>query len=74
MSDTYQIRSVADFLAVPQAKRGACLEQFALWLDIVEQSERLLVGIEGVNIGRDEYRWIDDGKCDVNVHMGVVNK
>ena len=61
MSDapTYEIRTVLDFLKVPAARRGECLEEFAVWLYILEASG---VALAAFNPSLPQsFDWIDDG-------------
>lgn len=62
---TYEIRTLADFLKVPEARRGACLREFATYLKIVDPLTRLI----GVPHELKEYRWTDDGVRHLNVEL-----
>lgn len=73
MEKRYELRTVKDFYDVPAEKRAACLEDFASWLLMMEGFHELLGDIEGVRSDRDVFRWIDDGKHDMNVSIGVIN-
>jgi len=69
MSEIIDIKSVADFFAVPADKRAHCLKDFALWLDFTEEASRLFDGIEGVKIPRDTFSWIDDCQHDAIIRL-----
>ncbi len=57
--ETYTIRSVVDFLTVPEDRRDTCLREFAVWLSLLENG-RILLGEEHVKFP-DAFGWIDDG-------------
>ena len=79
---TYEIRTVADFLKVPEARRRICLREFHSWLDIQASITNLLcVASETIN-GADDalkpenirwqnqaFNWNDDGKATISVQM-----
>lgn len=69
MNEIIEIKSVADFFAVPAAKRAHCLKDFAMWLDFTEEARRLFDGVEGVQIPRDTFSWVDDGKHDAIIRI-----
>jgi ribosomal protein L37E len=73
METRYELRTVKDFYDVPVEKRAACLEDFSSWLAMMEEFHQLLGDIEGIRSDRDVFRWIDDGKHDMNVSIGVIN-
>ena len=60
LGKTYAIRTIKDFLAVPQEKRVAMLLDFLNWLWICDDVSANFTHDE-LRIG-DEFRWIDDGK------------
>lgn len=57
--DTYEIRSVKDFLAIPPDKRTAALADFAMWLAICDTVAEKYTP-EELTV-RDVFRWKDDG-------------
>jgi hypothetical protein len=67
----YEIRTVADFYAVPESRRGLCLHDFRLWLDVMSGLRGLLGDIAGVHARTDVFQWIDDGKHDAEVNITV---
>ncbi len=60
---TYEIRTLADFLKVPLARRGVCLREFGAWLSVGEYCE----AIAPVRADRDVFRWTDGGQNDLYV-------
>lgn len=61
----YHINTVMDFLAVPPERRPDCLNDFYLWLRLVETSSRL---VRDLPIEIDpEFVWIDDDKNEITV-------
>lgn len=54
---TYIIRTVADFLKVPAARRETCLQEFHGFLPLAEMALRM----PGAT-GAFEFTWIDDGE------------
>ena len=70
----YEIRSVRDFLAVPEDKIKACLDEFATAIAL---GRVLAVGVETAT-GKPPhdpfscFTWIDDGKLNLNIKLGVV--
>lgn len=63
----YEIRTVADFAAIPVEKLDACLLDFDGWLRF-RAAVKLLQGVEMHD--PDVFPWIDDGKhfAKVTVH------
>ena len=76
---TYEIRTVADFLIVPEERRSVCLREFHSWLAIQEGVTALLLAandaLEGdlkrehLHWQNDVFRWNDDGKACISVEM-----
>lgn len=58
MSDQYELRTIADFIAVPEDRLAECLTDFATWLSLARQTNAFnaaaknLLG-EGVSFGLD---------------------
>lgn len=77
--ETYEIRTVADFLKVPTERRRICLREFHSWLDIQKSMIDLLCAASDALDGglkpehftwRNEvFRWVDDGKAVMSVTM-----
>lgn len=71
--ETYEIRTVADFLRVPPSRRGVCLREFHVWLDLQELMLSLLEKAgcpPGSVVSKNEvYRWEDDGKRTATVTL-----
>ncbi len=82
---TFVIRTVADFLLVPEERLGECLREFRVMLDMAHAAGRLVdavgeemqrEGIGGYTPGDvrwtvDEFEWIDDDKGNVSLSLGV---
>ena len=73
MSRRYQIKTVADFLKVPKAKRADCLADFQDWLAIMDDHKGLeswldiLGGTKGAfSTQYNSFTWVDDGKRGVS--------
>lgn len=66
----YRIRTVGDFMAVPEDCRDVCLREFAVWLSIGETAKKLLTGIPAK--WPTTFVWIDDGlhTATVSVEAG----
>lgn len=58
MADIYEIRTVKDFLTVPEEKREAMLVDFVLWLRMVSEFNGLFDGVIAVD---NCFKWVDDG-------------
>lgn len=72
MNNRYEIRTLADFIAVPSDKREHCLRDFAAWCECIELAKTLgeIVG-GGVIPDTSVFAWIDDGKSDAHVTITV---
>jgi hypothetical protein len=72
----FEIRTVADFLTVPEDRRFVCLREFHAWLTMGEGIAALL-GIAGDTLGAsvnavfksDVFVWIDDGKATAHASI-----
>jgi hypothetical protein len=62
---TYEIKTVADFASVPADRLAACLQDFALWLEIRAEANRCLDSAKVSWV--DIYLWKDDGRRDVTL-------
>jgi hypothetical protein len=71
----YEIRTVQDFLLVPEDRRAACLAEFGTWLKIHNPLLTLLTPPEYPNAVKfaGMFRWIDDGKREVSVLLKAVD-
>lgn len=70
MNNRYEIRTLADFIAIPSEKREHCLHDFALWCDVIERAVGLEQAFGGVvKAQTDTFVWLDDGKHDMNVRI-----
>ena len=75
----YEIRTVHDFLKVPEPRRAVCIREFAHWcavmsaIGVANSIFRDAFGVESdvvtVESGGDCYRWIDDDKGIAQVHF-----
>ena len=74
MSERIEIRTVADFVAIPAEKIEHCLKDFALWLSFREAWKATIGEIEGVSMPEDKFIWIDDGKHDAHISIIVHNR
>ncbi len=75
MSDTprrYQIRTVADFDAVPDDKIDACISDFLTYCEFRRLSRALLD--PEVAAVTDFFEWIDDGEEGVSEIRFVVDQ
>ena len=76
---TYEIRTVLDFLKVPESRRGVCLREFRAFLVMAHHGKALLDALtddvapnSGVQVASlDVYRWVDDGKRTVTINVTV---
>jgi len=70
MSKEYDIKTVQDFLKVPEDRIVDCLAEFKEGLDIarpfIEMSE--ILGQKGVDIF-PQFTWIDDGEKNKTIHV-----
>jgi hypothetical protein len=64
----YEIRSVADFLLVPEDARARCLSEFSTWLKVHDPLLTLLGG-PGVAKMLPVFTWIDDGVRDLRIKL-----
>ena len=73
MSDTYDIRTIKDFLDVPAEKREAMLFDFLQWMMLCDEIAKEFTPRE-VQVGV-VFRWIDDGKTGlVKIVMRPMEK
>lgn len=80
---TYEIRTVTDFLMVPESRRRICLREFHSWMAIQEGLTDLFCAVgdaletpvprEALHWRNDVFRWIDDGKATVSVRCESVS-
>lgn len=64
---TYTIRTVTDFLAVPDQRRADCLNEFSVWLGLLGGLRGLLGDLSEPVEFPDAFEWIDDGKRRVSL-------
>ena len=69
----YELRSVADFLSVPEDKRAHCLADFRLWLVMVGEMAAHFRDVPGIKVPLDRFTWLDDGKHDAHIHVEMAN-
>jgi hypothetical protein len=70
----YEIRTVADFLKVPEERRYVCLREFHSWLHMQQAVVDLLVACgaqpEQVRMRNpDLFTWKDDGEATISVTL-----
>lgn len=68
MADTYRIETLADFVKVPAARRGACLEEFATWIEVAEATAGFFEAC-GARSEPVAFTWIDDGERNITVSV-----
>lgn len=68
----YTIRTIGDFLKVPEDRRELCLREFRVFLDLVQHSSAFLAGVGAPVKPVDAFVWIDDGlhTAKVSVQAG----
>lgn len=86
---TYDIRTVADFLKVPEDRIGECLREFRIMLDMARATTSLLGNIAdsmadepGAKHKRgdvhfvmlDRFEWIDDNLGEAHLTIDVAEK
>jgi hypothetical protein len=77
--ETYEIRTIADFFKVPEARRYVCLREFHAFMTMQEGFVDLLCAAgdaleapmlrSAIHMQTDVYRWHDDGKATVSIHL-----
>lgn len=75
MSDVYTIRTVKDFLTVPNDKRDAMLADFLLWMSMADRVASLFDTSEMTVM--DHFKWVDDGVhgfSKINLHFVEADK
>lgn len=80
---TYEIRTVRDFLAVPEDRIGECLREFAICLEMARASEALLDSTAHALLTNEvadaiewrftRFEWIDDGARTVTLNIDVAD-
>lgn len=69
----YEIRTVADFLKVPVRRRENCIAEFKDWLALCDSILAALNGDDDPPPAAFSYfRWIDDGRRDIDVVIEVA--
>lgn len=72
---TYKIKTVEDFLEVPEDRIERCLEEFKCYLELVPQMINLLelAGEEDVSKVKHDmiFAWTDDDLNKVNISVEV---
>lgn len=63
----YEIRSVQDFMLVPEYRRALCLREFEIWIGMMEDIKKLMADVP-VRLP-DAYVWIDDGKHQATIRF-----
>ena len=62
MTKTYEIRTLSDFLKVPNDRIEDCLKEFAVSLEFLKANHELM----GLENGQMEFfNWTDDGKKNI---------
>src|SRR5688572_8587838 len=78
----FEIRTVADFLKVPEERRRICLREFHSWMAMGQGVRDLLLAVgdsmqtpippEAITFRTDVFRWHDDGKATARDRKSVV--
>lgn len=63
----YTIRTLTDFLKVPEDRRAECLKEFSVWLELYEAVHVLFDGL--LLKDHDAFVWIDDGKSTATIRV-----
>ncbi len=63
----YEIRTVADFLNVPEDRREVCIREFGVWLELVGNLKVMFEGIEFAEDPAGKFIWVDDDKGTATV-------
>lgn len=73
MAPTYTIRSISDFLQVPEDRRDACLREFAVFLSILDYSLVLMGSdLRPALSAAASFVWCDDGvEACTGIHFTV---
>ena len=73
---TYEIRTVADFLKVPENRLGACLREFRIALRLARATDNLVRRVgevihqtDTVRCEMQLFRWIDDDKRTAHLRI-----
>jgi hypothetical protein len=77
---TFEIRTVKDFLTVPEDRRRICLREFDAWLSLqVSVKDLILAAANALGTSlpddaiqmqeADVFRWIDDGLATMSVTL-----
>lgn len=68
MSPEYEIRTIADFLAVPEKSIDACLADFKAWLELARKPKEINAAINAIldvpaaaSFMNTIFTWRDDG-------------
>jgi hypothetical protein len=63
----HHIRTVDDFLKIPQEKLMHCLQDFQNWLTFAtsEEMQLMLRAIPEMKPSFSEFIWVDDGKHEI---------
>lgn len=70
----YEIRTVADFLKVPEARWEACLKDFRCWLEVLRAVQPFQEAGIGVRMNAEFFGWIDDDKHDAVVNIAIIHE
>lgn len=71
MKKEFEIKTVADFLAVPEEKLDECMRDFEHWVKLARAMGELLG--HGVMVV-DRFVWVDDGQPGVSSVEVVVGR
>lgn len=73
----YKIRTVADFLDVPEADRSVCLREFLLWIQTVcavRELNTLMPGTLEAHMDESTFNWLNDGKGEARFTIHSTTK
>jgi hypothetical protein len=57
---TYRVRSVVDFLSIPEERRPVALHEFGVWLRLRESFSTVLGELAEIVAFPEEFVWVDD--------------
>lgn len=66
-AQSYEIRTLDDFLKVPDDRLDACLAEFADAIRIQRRIQSTFDSIGAVEIFGKSFTWIDDGKNNMSI-------
>ena len=65
MTQTYKIEKLTDFTKVPVDKMGVCLDEFAVWIEIMRRAQKFPELFTPV----ENFTWIDDTARNITINI-----